>query len=86
MTPNVIAVRGMPPRTGISLPAMIGNTHAMSRVPLIVSRRSAANFLLLRDAPHFILGTTVCSQPSSLARLGATLALEEESSTSRAQA
>src|SRR5579863_5347334 len=43
----------------------------------IVSRRSAANFLLLRDAPHFILGTTLCWRPSPLARLGAMLAREE---------
>lgn len=26
----------------------------------IVSRRSAANFLLLRDAPHFVLGVSTC--------------------------
>ena len=61
-------------------------TFAVLFALAIVSRRSVANFLLLRDAPHFILGTTVCWQPSSLARLGATLALEEQSSTSRAQA
>jgi len=52
----------------------------------IVSRRSVANFLLLRDAPHFILGTTVCWQPSSLARLGARLAHEEQRSVARTQA
>jgi len=51
----------------------------------IVSRRSVANFLLLRDAPHFILGTTVCWQASSLARLGASLAREEQSSAREEQ-
>jgi hypothetical protein len=52
----------------------------------IVSRRSVASFLLLRDAPHFILGTTVCWQPSSLARLGARLAHEEQRPVARTQA
>jgi polyisoprenyl-phosphate glycosyltransferase len=45
----------------------------------IVSRRSAPNFLLLRDAPHFILGTTNCGRQRSrpdLAILGT--ALEEK--------
>ena len=35
----------------------------------IVSRRSAVNFLLLRDAPHFILATSVCDTRPSLAQL-----------------
>lgn len=46
----------------------------------IVSRRSAMNFLLLRDAPHFILGVTSCehtvapgSAASGLARLDVAL-------------
>jgi hypothetical protein len=44
----------------------------------IVSRRSSANFLLLRDAPYFILDSTPCWNRSSLARLGATLSLDEQ--------
>lgn len=43
----------------------------------IVSRRNAMNFLLLRDAPHFIVGATACElgdgANSGLARLGVAL-------------
>lgn len=45
----------------------------------IVSRRSAMNFLLLRDAPHFLIGVTPCATAVSetsgtgLARLSAAL-------------
>jgi hypothetical protein len=43
----------------------------------IASRRNAANFLLLRDAPHFILGKTVFHETLSLETLGARLSHED---------
>jgi len=75
--------------TGMTVPA--GVLLAMAAQSLtfaalfalsIVGRRSAMNFLPLRDAPHFILGKTVCArmaqkEDSSLGRLGTVLAREE---------
>ena len=84
---GLIVGTGMSVAAGILLAlAAQSLTFAALFALAIVSRRSVANFLLLRDAPHFILSKTVCWQPSSLARLGAILAREEQASASRAPA
>jgi hypothetical protein len=76
---GLIAWTGMSVTVGILLAlAAQSLTFAALFALAIVSRRSGANFLLLRDAPHFILGTTPCWRASPLARLGATLAREEQ--------
>ena len=83
---GLIVATGMSVAAGILLAlAAQSLTFAALFALAIVSRRSVANFLLLRDAPHFILGTTLCWQASSLARLGASLAREEQSSAPEEQ-
>lgn len=47
----------------------------------IIGRRSTTNFLPLRDATHFILGTAVCPVNFSLQRLSGILARAESSSS-----
>jgi hypothetical protein len=83
---GLIAWTGMSVTAGILLAlAAQSLTFAALFALAIVSRRSVANFLLLRDAPHFMLGATPCWRRSSLARLGASLAPQEQPDA-RAQA
>jgi hypothetical protein len=83
---GLILRTGMTFAAGVWL-ALAGQTLTFAIVfaLTIVSRRSAVNFLLLRDAPHFILGNTLCWRHSSLARLGTVLAREEQSAGAKAQ-
>ena len=71
-------------RTGLGTPAVVllaiaaqTLTFAVLFTLTIVSRRSSVNFLLLRDAPYFILDKTIAAEKSSLYGLGAALAREE---------
>jgi len=83
---GVMVATGMSLVAGILLAlAAQSLTFAALFALAIVSRRSVANFLLLRDAPHFILDTAVCWQTSSLSRLAAKLIQEEQRSAARAQ-
>jgi hypothetical protein len=82
---GLIVWTGMSVTAGILLAlAAQSLTFAALFALAIVSRRSSVNFLLLRDAPHFILGKTVF-RSSSLKRLGVVLARQEVASPARVE-
>ena len=82
---GLIAWTGMSVAAGILLAlAAQSLTFAALFALAIVSRRSSVNFLLLRDAPHFILDKTVF-RSSPLTSLREVLAREETASPARVE-